>query len=1298
MAGRWELAGRVCAPRTLLVVATIALPLWLAGCNLGAGADASGMATEGGAEEGGIRGDSSIDARSEATRPETGVDTGTDAATTETGAHSTGNAIISVSSQPFDFGAVACGATKTTRTLDITNSGSAPLAISATTTGSAFAVSPPTLNVAVGATSQLTISVTVSSFAVAGTALTGSLNLFTNDARNTRPMIHLSVTPSGPAIALQGVVVQGSTTTLNFPGTEVGHATNPQSFILVNQGNAAATVMVGPPGDTHFALSGVPAGGVSLAPGTSQQVNVVFTPTDTKVISSGSSLNVQGTTCAQTLPQKIAYVAQGTRGTLEGWPASGSIDFGLADCGGTPPHGKIVTLKNTGTVDVAITKVDVSNANGFVTSAQVNEVIQADAPGAPALPVAITFQPPPVPRPSSLDPIQGTITIFTDGDLAAGGTSIHMSEQPRGGILAFSPAPAGTFDPIVLLQSESQTFGIQNTGNAVTPVTVSTASNDAMDAGDAGTPAAIGDAMADGTVSPPPQAFSVFDPALMVPNGGTASDTLTFAPLAAGGTTGTLAIATIAPICQPLPSPVILSGSGIGGGLTASRSSLTFASQCGGQAPAAQAVMVTNNGNRDVVWSLGNVTGAGAAQYKVFASKDGGTLGGTLSPGQSDSFSVGAAAIPSPAPNVDPAAYAAQLTIQSNVPGDYGHVVALNEPPLGDQLRFSGVRLDSLGRLLFGEVPINTPLAQAFAVANLANPGSPPATVTLLKTGTGAAAYSIAVPPELVSLGPGETSSSSEVTFTATAPVAYDASIALTTTDSLCTSLPPPILLNATGTSGVAAVSPTTLAFGADGDPKGFVNCGHTGQARTVSVTNGGNQPFHITAIGLRTGAYQIATQGTVLPAVSGIPFALNPPITVGGDPVTMTITPNPIPAMVQDPTDATAFTDALTISTDITGDTSHTVSLVMQARGAVIEGTPPLPIWNFGTVSFGSIATFTSGGIKNTGNLPAAIALTGLLSQPPVFGLASGSMAVGPAGLTSIVGQFAPTHANGSWSESGTLSVTADAFCAPLPAQWTNAMIALSGTSNGSSAVTAAGDLAFPTTDCGGTPPAGRPITLSNNTNVPYAYSAKLGAGKYYSLGNGNGTLPAGGTIAIVVSPNAILAGPGVVSGAATYADDLLISLSGLADAGAPSILMSPIPISWYLNGAVLSLPLGAGPKTDAQGNAFYPADSMSGFTLPMDNTGTSTATVGFTVGTPSLLSFSPMPPIQVIPGIRAAPELIGANVTACPTTTDTTIRFVYSVPGPVCQPFQVPASSGTAGGAGNGAVINVHVCGGVQ
>jgi hypothetical protein len=697
-----------------------------------------------------------------------------------------------------------------------------------------------------------------------------------------------------------------------------------------------------------------------------------------------------------------------------------------------------------------------------------------------------------------------------------------------------------------------------------------------------------------------------------------------------------------------------LAGVGIGGGPSIGPTALSFPANCGGAAPNDQSFIVTNSGTLDLNWTMSAVTGPGAAQYTATAgpsSSSGTAQPGALHPGESSTVIVTAKKVP--AGVTDPTTLAAQVTITTDVPHDSPHVISLGEVPLGDQLSVSPASLQ------FGQFPINTAtLPQTLAITNHANPGSPAANLSLTLNGSDTTAYGVSS-PSIANLAPGGGTFTENITFTPTMAQSYPATLAISTTDALCTPLPTPIQLTGTGTAGHVAVSSTKLTFGTDpSDSNGFVNCGSTGPAKTFTVSNlsaVGNQLFNITGLSLGKAGGPFAAPTPAAPIAVAI-----------GQTVTVTVTPNPIPQSVANPNDASAYSDTLTLTTDAAGDSPHTIQLVMQPRGAIIADAPLSTTWTFGTTDLGSIGTFTST-ISNTGNAPASVSLSGV-AQPTIFTLANNPTTVVANGVTSIVGQFVPPSADGSWTDQGTLAVaTSQAFCQTLPAHWMTPTINLSGSSSSSPPVTRSGDLQFPTTDCGSAAPSARAITLTNHTNQAYPLTMRFNSGKYYTVTSmtdagpiagadaGSGTLPASGAATIVVTPTTVTPGLGVLPDAAPYADNLLIKV------GSGPLIAFDIPISWGLSGAVFALPNGAGP---------YKADTTTGYSLAISNSGNATANVNLNVQPAGSLAFSPAPPIQVSPGIPIAPVMTAASSDpACPGATISTVTFSYM--GPVCQPL---------------------------
>jgi hypothetical protein len=917
---------------------------------------------------------------------------------------------------------------------------------------------------------------------------------------------------------------------------------------------------------------------------------------------------------------RIALSGQGAVGTVTGWPTA-PLDFGPADCGGKGASAKSFTLQNSGTVDAHIISSTLTGAS-FNTTGYVGTAIPAGGV------LTIVARAPAVPSPSPLTPITATLAIKTDADDDT--HVVTLTEHPRGAVLAVdtSATPSfGDFGPVVLLRSASQPFTIKNQGNGSADVTVA-------------------------TTGP----FQAATPTFTLPATQSQSNTVTFAPVAANGANGTLALVTKSPVCAVVPAPLALTGTGVGGGPTVAPTTLLFGAPCGLGTPAPQSFTIRNDGQANMTWTAPVLTGPGASRYSVAIDPP----PGLLTPGSSSVITVTAQAVPSPTPDPSPDAYEAQLVIDTDVPLDPHHVVGLHTVPLGDQLSFSidGVR--------FGQLPIATSMTQSFTVLNHANTGTAAANLALVVGGASASAYAVA-PGTAANLAPGAASSSQVVTFAPPSPAPYPATIAIQTSDPLCTALPAPLAVSGTGTAGRVLASTSSLAFGTDtGDPAGYVACGATGPTQSFTVSNVGNQVVHVTNLALGKGGSSPFTASTS----SSLPVSL--PINGG---IVVLVAPKPVPTAT-DPNDANAFNDTLTITTDAANDPPHVVSLAMRARGAVIADGPLVTTWAFGTVGFGSASTVTNV-VKNTGNLPASVTLGGL-AQPAIFGLRPDPTVVPGGATVSLVAQFTPSSSNGAWADKGTIAITAEAFCAPLPAAWNAPAITMSGASSGTPPVTLAGSLAFPASSCGDGPPAPQSVTITNATDRDQAYTAAFQSGAFYTFaGASSGTLPANGSASIAVAPRAVTPGPGVVPGSAPYADGLVLTIATKP----PTTLTVPISAAW--NGAVLSLPQGAGSRTDDSG-PYYPADDASGFHLAIDNSGTAAASVSFAIAPSNAATIAPSTPVEVLPGLGALPALSsGPGAPACPSTASATVTFFYS--GPVCQPL--PVSS-----------VEVHSCSGAM
>jgi hypothetical protein len=930
--------------------------------------------------------------------------------------------VASISPSSIDFPAALCAgpsATNLPQFVAVTNNGTTPLVVAAKMSGGVFAVSPTSLNVPPGMTANLTVKSTMPSYAAAGAVVQGYLGLFTNDPANANVTIPVTATPTGATLAL----VSGPSS-FSFPSTPVGNPGPPQTVTLTNLGNAPGSFTINSFGfSPNFSISTASAASGVLQPGASWSIVANFTPTQAGPVTASTA--IAPTTSDGTNPtypvcgagiQALSFSGEGTTALLAGWPTS-AIDFGPTGCGAVQgPSARSFVLNNSGTLDVHLTGAQLTGAPGFGTNAIPGTLVPAQGSA------TVQLTAPQVRMNAPLGHVSATLTFATDAEKRT--RAIRMTEQPTGPVVQFDPATTPVdFGSVPSFKPITKTFNVTNTGSGVANVTLAIVPDGNV-------------ASADGAAAPSP--FAIVTPTVTLTAAGTAQATqpvaVTFTPQATTSVTGKIAMTVNGTVCGQLPDPIMVTGTGTGLGPTVVPTSVTLTATCGGPAPQAQTFLVRNDGTSNFTWSM--VLGPGVQTASSTGTSDAGSAlftvsadppAGLLMPSQVSVVTVTGTAVPSPTSQPDPAAYATQVTVLTDVPFDPPHVVTLGEIPLGDQLSITVAN-----PLRFGQVPVGTTFGQSLTLSNGANAGSPAANVSLAVSGSGAGAYTV-VPPTVASLGPGATSGNVTVTFAPTSPVASPATLTLRTTDPLCTALPAPIPVSGTGTSAHVVVSATSLAFGTDpSDPAGLVNCGATGLAQTLTITNQGNQAFTLRGLSTRLGSSSpYSLSGAAAGATVGI-----------GQSVSVTVSPHAIPQATTNPRDASPFTDALTITTDALGDSPHLVNLIMQARGAVLSNLSIPTTWAFGAVSFGSIGSLNAA-LENTGNAPLTLALNGL-AHPSIFTILGQPRTVpgnaADAGSSAITGEFIPPSAGGSWTDTGSLVATAASFCGAPPTGWTAA------------------------------------------------------------------------------------------------------------------------------------------------------------------------------------------------------------------------------------------------------------------
>lgn len=223
--------------------------------------------------------------------------------------------LATLSTTSIAFGSVTVGNTSTTRTVTLTNGGTAALSISTlASNNSAFTLThncPATLAVSSSCTLSLTFT------PAAATAYNSSATVTTNAASGTQT---ISLSGAGTAAATGLLSWSGSPTALTFASTTVGSVSATQTLTLQNQGTAAASLSAVALGGTDagdFTTSGTCSAGTNLAANASCTVIVQFEPTAI----GGRSATLQVTASNAGNPASIALSGTATAAST---PSSGT--------------------------------------------------------------------------------------------------------------------------------------------------------------------------------------------------------------------------------------------------------------------------------------------------------------------------------------------------------------------------------------------------------------------------------------------------------------------------------------------------------------------------------------------------------------------------------------------------------------------------------------------------------------------------------------------------------------------------------------------------------------------------------------------------------------------------------------------------------------------------------------------------------------------------------------------------------------------------------------------------------------
>lgn len=243
--------------------------------------------------------------------------------------------------------------------------------------------------------------------------------------------------------------------------------------------------------------------------------------------------------------------------------------------------------------------------------------------------------------------------------------------------------------------------------------------------------------------------------------------------------------------------------------------------------------------------------------------------------------------------------------------------------------------------------------------------------------------------------------------------------ISITTNDVLCADLPAAISVSGVATQAGPAVQPAALDFG-------LVNCGATGTAQQVFVTNTGNQDFTVTS--------------AVVDNTSFYSVSMSPPdgiVTAGSGQVVVTVTPNAIPAVQFQVPNHALLDGTLSISTNANVNSPNfSVPLTMGAKGVIVSNDLSTTNWTFPTVKFPGSSNFVVP-IRNAGNAPLQVFIGAFSTTYFTMPVTVESVTPGSTILTTT---FTPPSAGTAVTDQGMFGITpvgSNVFCAPLAASW---------------------------------------------------------------------------------------------------------------------------------------------------------------------------------------------------------------------------------------------------------------------
>ncbi len=849
--------------------------------------------------------------------------------------------VVAVTPGNVDFGLVSCGAAAGAKSVTVQNSGNASFTFNAKLlAGTSFTVLPTTGTVAPAGSATLTITPSKIP-SVASTAANGfgdTLRITTNAVGDAPHDVALTETAQGAVLALD-------TTTIGF-GNVVLQQTATSPFTITNTGNASATVTLtasaAPFGVSPTTATTLTGGGSPLAG------SATFHPTT--LGSAGGSVSIATAKADVLCSAPIGPIQLGGTGVNGVMTVSTTkIDFQSVPCGQAAGQ-QSFTIANTGTAPFSWSAALGKGASSPYALSPASGTID---PGAPATTVTVT--PAKIPFPSALTAnLYGdTITITPTGIAGGSPQTVTLTETAKGAVVTAS-APPG--------------FGNQQEGQTTAPATLTIQNVGTM--GVTITPTITG---------ANPTSFALTTPgATLVSPSSSYSPGPTFTPLATGALAAQVSLAKGANdvLCQPLPGPVALSGTGTNGAISLGAASITIAAQpCGASAGLTQALKLTNNGTAPLTWNAAILGTTGFSVTPMTGSLAAGGANVTLTV-TGPTFSSN---------NNDVSPITDTLRVTTSAYGDGNHDVPLSSTPSGAILAWGQTGF------AFGTVQAtsNASVAKSLPLS-VTNSGNVSATLTFATQSAGKTQYTFA--PQNQAVAGGATLNGSAI-FTPTV-VSTQTDTALFTVANgtpLCAALPAGVPLSGSGAAGSYSTPATGLGFS--------LTCNAAPAPQAFTIGNFGAVapsvvPYDFTASISGSGWTVSPTSGTVNPSKS----------------VTLTVTP---PAVSTGATPGTQNNVAVTITTDIPGDQPHLVSADGTVTGAslqFLDGAGAIQ----STFAFNDQNGTASTNLNNGGNAAETVDYVvtpdpGNIDYPSVSALAVGWGGTANVGANTVTYTYTP-------------------------------------------------------------------------------------------------------------------------------------------------------------------------------------------------------------------------------------------------------------------------------------------------